>query len=123
MFGAGAHTDWGMLTLLLTTGPGLQVGGVVFGTSAKLGCIVQGNVPQGSVHAPMLWVAAGCGAGAHRLVRASCGLVASASTSSSGSACPTPRPQICPDMEIGAWVDVPVLEGAFIVNLGDMLER
>lgn len=53
VFGAGAHTDWGMLTLLRTTGPGLQ---------------------------------------------------------------------ILPDRQSGDWVDVPPVEGAFVVNLGDMLQ-
>lgn len=34
-----------------------------------------------------------------------------------------PGLQICPDKESGEWVDVPPVENAFIVNLGDMLER
>ncbi len=34
-----------------------------------------------------------------------------------------PGLQICPDRATGEWVDVPPLEGCYIVNLGDMLER
>ncbi|GJP56382.1 hypothetical protein CLOM_g15446 [Closterium sp. NIES-68] len=56
VLGAGAHTDYGMLTLLLVSHPGLEI------------CVDRSSAPQ-------------------------------------------------------RWVRVPVLPGAFIVNIGDMLER
>ncbi|KAG2482592.1 hypothetical protein HYH03_018476 [Edaphochlamys debaryana] len=75
VFGAGAHTDYGMVTILATdTVPGLQIW-----------------LPEGEG-------AEGQGAG-HDAAEAA------------------------PGPGRGRWWDVPPVPGAFVVNLGDMLER
>ena len=78
-FGAGAHTDYGMLTILATDGvPGLQIAAGASETGASEDETVRSATQGGS-------------------------------QGDAGGE--------------GSWVDVPPMAGAFVVNLGDMLER
>lgn len=104
IFGCGAHTDFGMCTLLATAGAGLQVGAT--GCDTFLYRLASGTYPG-------LWYFFLLAFDHSQAVFCTC------------HPSYAPLVQICCSRRGSAqvWQDVKRMDGAFIVNIGDMLHR